>query len=51
MEINLKDIKTYKSGTDYIVLVLPKRLLKDLPEGYFYTDLTIHKTRGGKPPK
>lgn len=48
MKEELNDIKTYKTGTDYIVLRIPKKILKKLPEGYFFLDLEIKDVRGGK---
>lgn len=44
----LTDVKVIKSGTDYIVLQIPKSLLKKLPSGYFYLDVTFENLRGGK---
>ena len=49
MTDNLTDVKTMKSGTDYLVIKVPKSLLKKLPEGYFFMDLEIKAVRGGKP--
>lgn len=51
METKLKDVKTMKSGTDYLVIKIPKAILKKLPEGYFFMDLEIKEVRGGKPVK
>ena len=45
----LTDVKTLKSGTDYLVIKVPRSLLKNLPEGYFFIDLEIKDVRGGKP--
>jgi len=46
--MKLTDVRTMKSGTDYIILKLPKKVLKNLPEGYFYLDIEIKEVRGGK---
>ena len=48
MERNLEDVKTVKSGTNYIILRIPKSLMKKLPDGYFYIDVDIKDVRGGK---
>ena len=44
----LLSVKTMKTGTDYLVIKIPKSILKKLPEGYFFIDLEIKKVRGGK---
>ena len=44
----LKDVKSWKTGTDYVTIKLPKRILKKIPDGYFYFDLIIETIRGGK---
>lgn len=49
MKESLTDIKSMKSGTDYLVIKIPKSLLKKLPDGYFFMDLEIKEVRGGKP--
>mgnify|MGYP006301827897 CR=1 FL=1 len=51
MKADLTDVKTMKSGTDYLVIKIPKSVLKKLPEGYFFMDLEIKEVRGGKPVK
>ena len=41
------DVKTYKTGVDYITLKIPKRTLKKFPDGFFYMDIKIKDIRGG----
>lgn len=48
MKEDLRDVKSMKSGTDYLVIKIPKSLLKKLPDGYFFMDLEIREVRGGK---
>ena len=48
MKEDLRDVKSMKSGTDYLVIKIPKSLLKKLPDGYFFMDLEIKEVRGGK---
>ena len=47
-KIQLQDIRTCKSGVGYVILRIPKRVLKKLPDGYFFLDLEIKGVRGGK---
>lgn len=48
MDKELSDVKTMKSGTNYITLKIPKSIFNKLPDGYFYMDIQIKDIRGGK---
>lgn len=48
MTEDLLDIKCMKTGTDYIILRIPRRVLKRLPDGYFYADIRLSDVKGGK---
>ena len=50
MEKKFKDIRGNKSGTDYIVLKIPKKDLKEIPD-LFYIDFEIKDIRDGRPSK
>ena len=50
MEKKFKDIRGNKAGTDYIVLKIPRKDLKEIPE-HFYIDFEIKAIRDGRPSK
>lgn len=47
MKFDLTDVKTMKSGTNYITLRIPKRIFNKLPDGYFFIDINVDDVRGG----
>ena len=44
--MKLKDVRGRKTGTDFLVITLPKKILKDLPDPC-YLDLEIEAVRSG----
>lgn len=50
MKENLKDVYCKKTGTNYIILRIPKEIFKNLPESFFM-DCEIKDVRDAKPKK
>lgn len=48
MKEKLKDVFCKKTGTNYIVLRIPKELFEQMPESFFM-DLEIKDVRDSKP--